>query len=470
MWDLLLTNGIVITVDPSHHLYQKGYVAVTGDTISAIGPMEELPAEATAKRVLDCAGHAILPGLIDGHGHGGHCLIRSLGEHLDDGWEVMAEDIYYRCSDPEFWRAEGALAAAERLKFGTTTGVSMIGNCPRMDTIEPLAANLEGSSAVGIRQLSGIGCAYGHYPKIARTWHPDGTFTDFATLPETAYKTTEQAVRELNGRFPRAVCIVATSRMGCRPGESVEANIRHNQEMLRISREYNVPLHAHAYQNDVQFLFDHNRDALTPNLSLTHSTGYSQRELDILAETGAYVFHGPTTHAHIVGHCPVQKMLEMGIHVAVVTDGTAPDRSYDLWRDMKNVQLFQRYEHRDGSLLPCGKVLELVTIEPARALGLDKLVGSLEVGKKADIITVDMEQPHLAPFGVMPVQRLVYHAMGQDVDNVIVDGVFMVENRRLTQMDERTILRDASAALERAMSRLGRPDVMENPHLYDLRQ
>ena len=119
-------------------------------------------------------------------------------------------------------------------------------------------------------------------------------------------------------------------------------------------------------------------------------------------------------------------------------------------------QIYQQWlESRQFSALPAG---------------LDKLVGSLEVGKKADIITVDMEQPHLAPFGVMPVQRLVYHAMGQDVDNVIVDGVFMVENRRLTQMDERTILRDASAALERAMSRLGCPDVMENPHLYDLRQ
>ena len=111
----------------------------------------------------------------------------------------------------------------------------------------------------------------------------------------------------------------------------------------------------------------------------------------------------------------------MGIHLAVVTDGTAGDRSFDLWRDMKNVQLFQRFRKRDGNLLPCGKVLELVTIEPARALGLDHLIGSLEVGKRADIIAVNVMQPHLAPF-VMPVQRLVYHAMGQDVDLVIVDA------------------------------------------------
>ena len=129
-------------VDGEHHLYDKGYIGVEGDTIAAIGPMEEL-GERTAARVIDCKGHAILPGLVDGHGHGGHCLIRTLGEHLDDGWEEMAETIYYRCTDPEFWRAEGALAAAERLKFGTTTAVSMVGSTPRVDSILPVQANLE---------------------------------------------------------------------------------------------------------------------------------------------------------------------------------------------------------------------------------------------------------------------------------------------------------------------------------------
>ena len=133
MWDLLLINGVVIPVDKDHHTYDKGYVAVDGNSIAALGPMEQLPQDATAARVIDCSGHAVLPGLVDAHGHGGHCLIKTLGEHLDGGWEAMAEEIYYRCTDGEFWRAEGALAAAERLKFGTTTGVSMIGSTPRVD-------------------------------------------------------------------------------------------------------------------------------------------------------------------------------------------------------------------------------------------------------------------------------------------------------------------------------------------------
>ena len=110
MWDLLLKNGIVITMDGERRIYDRGYVAVEGDTIAAVGPMEQLPLQAQAAREIDCSGHAVLPGLVDGHGHGGHCLTRTLGEHLDEDWEPMAQEIYYRCVDREFWRAEGAWA------------------------------------------------------------------------------------------------------------------------------------------------------------------------------------------------------------------------------------------------------------------------------------------------------------------------------------------------------------------------
>lgn len=470
MYDILLTDAMVIPVDPEHHIWEKGYIAITGDRIAALGPMEELGGELPqARQRISLKGHVLLPGLVDGHGHAGHCLIKTLGEHRED-WEDMAQEIYYCCTDEEFWYAEGALAAAERLKFGTTTAVSMLGSTPRIDRPEPVGANLEGSASVGIRQLTGIGSAYGAFPKRARVWEADGSFREYEVTPEMAWKTTEETLRRYNGRHPRQICIVAPGRMGLRPDESREMNIRHNREMDRLAREYDVPLHTHAYGGDVQFLYDTTPEVLTPRLSLVHSTGYSDRELEILAETGAYVFHGPTTHSNITGHCRVMEMLEQGVNLAVVTDGTASDRSYDLWRDMKNIQLLQRYRYKDGSLLPCGRVLELCTIEPARALGMDHLIGSLEPGKKADIIAVDVMQPHLAPFGVMPVQRLVYHAMGQDVDWVMVDGQVMMEHRRLTQVSEQAVLERAAAAFDTMMRRLNRRDILENEHLYDLRQ
>ena len=136
----------------------------------------------------------------------------------------------------------------------------------------------------------------------------------------------------------------------------------------------------------------------------------------------------------------------------------------------RNLQLMQRAKHQDTRLIPCGKALEMVTIEPARALGIDHLVGSLAVGKKADVIAIDAQQPHLAPFGPMPVQRLVYHAMGQDVNLVIVNGEIMMEGRTLTQIDEKQLIQDTKDVLAETLERAGHPQVCDNPHLYDLRQ
>ena len=469
MLDLLLINGTIITVDENNTIIPKGYISVLNGDIVDIGEMDKLQALPEAKKTMDLEGHAVLPGLIDGHGHGGHCLTRTLAEHMEE-WDDIAEHIYYSCTDEEFWYHEAVLAAAERIKFGTTTAVSMIGSTPRIDSIAPVEANLAGSVSTGIRQFSGIGSADGAWPKKARQYGEDGSFDEVSITPESAIPVTEKAVKQLRDKYKRGTCIVAPGRMGDRPNLSRETNILQNKEMYRIAEEYDVPLHTHAYSGDVKFLYETSPEVLNPSTSLTHSIGLSDEELDILADTGAYVFHGPTTYSNAVGHCKVMEMLERGVNLAVVTDGTAPDRSYDLWRDMKNVQMLQRFRFRDGGLLPCGKVLRMVTMEPAKALGIDKITGSLEIGKRADIITVDVMQPHLAPFGVMPVQRLVYHAMGQDVDHVIIEGELVMEHRVLTKVDEQKLLADAEKSFAKMFERLHRTDVIENPKLYDLRQ
>lgn len=466
MWDLLLTHGVIVTVDPEHTEYENGFIGIEKDKIVALGAMADLPGNVKAKMVLDCSGHVILPGLIDAHGHAGHSLIRSLGDGKS-GWEDLAQSIYYECTDPLFWRADGALAAAERVKFGTTTAVSMIGSTPRSEILEPLMAHFEGTAEVGIRELAGIGSPYGAFPKKARLWNRKTLIKEYEVTPEMAYETTESAVKLLNGCNSRQICIVAPGRMGHRPDESVEANIEHNRKMFEIASKYGVLLHTHAYDDDVEFLNRFTPEVLTPKLSLTHSTNYPDSTLDILEKTGVWVLHGPSTNMHIKGHCPVYEMLKRGIHVAIVSDGSASARSYDLWRDMKNTLLLQRFEHRNSSLLSCGKVLEMVTIEPAKALGLDHEIGSIEIGKKADIITIDYRQPHLYPFQ-MPVTRLVNHAMGQDVDNVIIEGEIVLKNKKLTRINEVDILERAKEAQDLMLWRLNKPEVLVNSNLYSL--
>ena len=150
MLDILLVNGTVITVDGENRVFERGYVAVKDGLIAGVGSMEELDTSALpeANRVMDMAGHAVLPGLVDAHGHGGHCLLKTLGEHYDDEWNEMAVHAYYRCTDTDFWYNEGALAAAERIKFGTTPAVSMVGSDPKIDSVAAVDANLAASCVV----------------------------------------------------------------------------------------------------------------------------------------------------------------------------------------------------------------------------------------------------------------------------------------------------------------------------------
>lgn len=469
MFDTLLINGCIITVNSENKVFDNGFIAFSGDKISALGSMNSLDGVIPeARQVIDMEGHAIMPGLVDGHGHGGHCIFRNYAEHIPE-WDSISEEYYICYTDNRFWYDEAALAACERLKFGTTTAVSMIGSSNRADIIEPLAQNMAGASITGIRHFAGTGAPYDAIPKKARRYNKNGSYVEYHVTPEMIIHTTEESVKSLNGQFNRAKCIVAPGRMGVRPSMDPKLNLWFNKEMFRIAMENDVPLHTHAFGGDVKFLEETLPEALNPLTSLTHSTGYDDEEIDILSKKGAYVFHGPTTFSNAVGHCRVMEMLEKGVNVAVVTDGTAPDRSYDLWRDMKNVQLLQRFRLRDGGCLPCGKVLRMVTIEPAKALGIDKLVGSLEVGKKADVITVNVMQPHLAPFGKMPIQRLVYHAMGQDVDNVFIDGEQVMKNRVLTKVDEMKIIENAMISDAITLERLNRPEVVDNPKLYDIR-
>lgn len=460
MFDLIIKNATVITVDPDHSLYQPGFVAVKGDRIAAIGPMEAFPEGAAAPKVIDADGLCVMPGLVDAHGHAGHCLTKTLGEtndtQFEDAWWLnMAEDIYFHYTDEFFWYAEGALAAAERLKFGITTGVSMLGSTPRPDSLENLQAHFDGAIKTGLRQVSGFGSCDGPWPKKPWVWDKD-TYKETTLTPEQMVENTERAVRELNGKHKRQICIVAPGSIGYNPkAETREFAIWKNKEMYRIAQEYGSPVHTHLYGGGVQFVYDTTPELLNPHTSLTHSTGLSEEEIKIFADTGAVLFHGPATRANIKKRCPVYEVLRAGGEVAIVTDGTAPDRSYDIWRDMKIFHIIHRCHENDPLLAPPGKILEMCTIIPARALGMDKEIGSLEVGKKADIIIVNTKQPHLAPFGVMPIHRVVYHAQGNDVDTVIVDGEIMMEGRVMKACDEVQVLQDADTAFNTMRTRLG---------------
>jgi len=459
--EILIVGAAVVTMDTERRVLEPGYIHVRGDRIAGVGAWQQgatevqVPGVSPRAELIDAAGMIALPGLVDTHGHAGHGLTKSIGEHLDDGWVPLVESIYYRYSTPDFWYAEAQLAAVERLRYGTTTGFSMLGSSPRADDPVYAARHMDGHRRVGGRNILGIGPANPPWPKRCARWAADGRLeAEYELTLERAVEVSEEVVRSYRAdpAQSRLLVQVAPSRVGNQPGFDVAANRWLADELKRIAADAGVMINGHAYGGDVDFAHEH-LDILGPGTMLAHCTGLSEREVEILGATRTAVSHGPSTRAFQRARCPVIELMRAGALVTISTDGSGPDRTYDLFKEMRTAMILQRSYFHDSSLLPPGQALAMVTIDAARGLGLDHLVGSLEAGKKADIVLIDAHQAHLYP-AIQPVHRVVYAAAGQDVDTVIVDGEVLMRGRRVLTVDETEVLdlanREALAAMRRA--------------------
>ncbi|MFO1192904.1 MAG: amidohydrolase family protein [Rhodoferax sp.] len=195
---------------------------------------------------------------------------------------------------------------------------------------------------------------------------------------------------------------------------------------------------------------------------MSHSIDLRPEDIAACVETGARIVHNPSAIMSIRGRCPVPELLEAGVTVALGSDGIAPDRSYDMFRHMFQAMHYHRRHFRDAGVLPHGKVLEMVTIDAARAIGMEHEIGSLEPGKKADIILVDLFKPHMVPLN-MPVYRVTCFANGADVHTTIVDGQVLMEDRRVLSVEPEAVLEDAQAATEAMLQRTGLQHLLDAP-------
>ncbi len=458
---ILLKNCTLITMDADRSVIHDGMVGVSGSHIEFIGSAKDQEAQEAlrlAEKVIDGKGGVLLPGLIDTHAHAGHGLTKTLGEGgvgEEKDWDVLMEQIYFQGSTPEFWLAEALLTGLERLKFGVTTGMNMFGSYPRYDDAENWEAHIEGMSTIGVRDILGIGTPNPPFPKTFRKWKNDSSYERYSLSHRDSFAKTEEAVRRYNGLNEGiTLCYPTPSGVGYREGLSLEEHIAQNRAMKEISEKYGVPLHSHSYSGDISFAQEHFPFILGPHLSLAHCTGISEEEIQLLSETGTSVCSGPSTGSYIMARCPVVELLEAGCNVTFCTDASAPDRTYDLFEKMRFGVRLHRVHFHDMGVLPAGKALEMVTIDAARALGLGDSLGSIEVGKKADLILVDTRKPHLYPIWQEPL-RMVYQASGQDVDTVLVNGKVLMEAGQVPHIDEESILKGAQEQAWMALHRLG---------------
>lgn len=463
---LLVADGLVVTMDPDRRVIEGGAVLIEDGRIAAVGGAATIRVAHPGTPELSARGKAVLPGLIDVHAHAGHTLVKTLGGGDSARWTQAVEEIYPRGATPTFWAADGALAALERLKAGITTGLSIFGAYgSRTDEPEHAEAHCASYRRIGVRHVVCPGVSPPPYPNRFARW--DGTTrTDLEVPLRRQLEVCESLVASQHGAADgmTGVMLCAPVAFSGRPGVTEETARQYDEvarEVRDLSRRLRVGFTQDGHKGGTV------RAAaaaglLGPDALLSHCIDLHEDEIAAIAATDTKVAHNPSANFSIAGRCPAIELMEAGATVAIASDGTAPDRSFDLFRHMFQAMHYHRRHFRDAKVLPPGKALEMITCDAARALGLDAEIGSLEPGKRADLAVVDLRKPHLWP-GDMPLYRLVCFAVGSDVDTVIVAGRVVMAGRRVLTVEEDAVLDDATREIGLALDRTGLRHMTETP-------
>ncbi|MCX5977143.1 MAG: amidohydrolase [Coprothermobacterota bacterium] len=432
--ELLIHSGIVVTMNPERLIIEDGAVAIDQGRITDVGDSKALRSQYSGKKEIDATHKIVMPGLVNLHFHADN-FSRGVGEHL--GLEEWIDTIYYpmlAAMTPDDAYKTAMLAYSEVIKGGTTTVNDMYIKLPSLAD----AAEKTGIRAV----LSSEGA-------------------DLIPGQETL-EDNERAFLERNNTAGGRILVVFGIEWI--PVCSAE----YIKKCRSLADKYGVGVHVHLNESkgEVQLCkekygkppveFVNDLGLLGPDVVAAHCVWLSDPEIELIAKTGTHISHNPVSNAKLGnGVARTIDYLKAGINVGLGTDDAPCNNNNDMFEVMKYASLFQKAIHTDASLLPSWQILEMATINGARALGLDKQIGSLEAGKKADVILVDTWTPALTPVfhgknsNVLP--HLVYVAHGDNVDTTIVDGRILMEGRKLLTVDENQVIEEATRAAHKVI-------------------
>jgi cytosine/adenosine deaminase-related metal-dependent hydrolase len=420
---IVVRDVTVVTMDAGRRIIEGGSITIDGERITAVGTA----VDGAAAEVIEGHGMVAIPGLIDTHAHADQSILRGRTDDLH--WIPFLRDHiepYLATRDPDTAVAAYRLAVLEMVKGGTTAFVS-----PNVDPRDDLAALVE--ATVPVR------------PVFAR-WTESAAALDAAA----------ESVARWDGADGGRVQMWFGLMVPRQPGDGYEPGFYESV----VGRGAGVAYHFCSEIEDLQYYVDtfgmrpaewaERNGALGPNVVLINCCWMDAVEIEILARTGTHVAYSPSaTTKMATGITPVVAFLEAGVNVSLGTDGGANNNSHDMIREMKAGALVQNSAARRAGALAAVDVLALATIGGARAIGREADLGSIEVGKRADIVLVDLRKPHTAPV-TDPVSSLVYAAHAGDVDTVIIDGRVVMRGRVVEGIDEEAVI----AAAERAAARV----------------
>jgi 5-methylthioadenosine/S-adenosylhomocysteine deaminase len=467
--DILIRNVTAVTMDAARRVMSNAWIAIKADQVVGVGSGAAAEsAYGNAKRVIDGSDMVAIPGLIDCHSHAGHGLVRSLGAGDGNAWFKACADIYAHHSTVEFWRAEARLALLERLKAGVTTSLTLLGGGADVyRTDDPAFGDVhcEATLESGLRTILAVGPGKRPFPlRFSRI--TEGRSDEHAISFSRQLEVSEILIERWNDVRARrtGICLIlpvyTAEDMAKEPGARSEIEMM-SSEISALRSKHNV-LFTQDGHSSGSIKIARDLGLTGPFALLSHSVNLTEEDIAALRDSGSSVVHNPSAIMSVYGRCPAPELIGEGVTVCIGSDAGAPDRGFDMFKHMAQCMHYHRRHFRDPAWMPPGKVLEMTTIDAARALGLDDTIGSIEVGKKADIVLVNMRKPHLYPPN-MPVTRLAHFANAADVDTVIVDGKVLLFQRVCQNVDDNEILDSANNELAQVLERAGLEHLTTEP-------
>ena len=433
--DIMIKNGTVLIMDAKNSVINKGLLCIDGDIISYIGTGNDKNFE--AKKIIDAKEGLVMPGLINGHTHAAMSLFRGLADDLPL-MEWLNNYIFPVESkmDADFVFTGTLLACAEMIMSGTTTFCDMY-------LFEEEVARA--AKMAGMRSLVGEVL----YDFDSPNYGP----------VENGLIYTESLIKKWKDDPLVSIAVEPHSLFTCSPDLLSASN--------DLSEKYQVPLIVHLAEtmNEVDEVrkrygkgpVEHLKSLglLGPRLIADHCVHLREDDIKIMAENGVKVIHNPESNMKLAsGIAPIPDMLSEKMIVGLGTDGCASNNNLDLFAEMDMAAKLHKVNTMDTTVMDALTVLRMATIEGARALGISEITGSLEKGKKADVIIVDTKKPHLTPM-YNPYSHLVYAVRGNDVSHSIINGKLLMEDRNLLSLDLLEVLENAREKSARVMEWLG---------------
>ena len=421
--DLVVTNGTVVTMDAQRHVIENGAVAVRGDSIVAVGPSADIAAQYDAAKIVDARGAIVMPGLINGHAHAAMSLFRGMADDLAlDDWlkkYIFPAEARNVTEDFVVWGTR--LGLLEMLRGGITTYADMY-------YFEDAVARV--TKEAGMRGVLGE------------------TILDF---PAPDNKTVAQALeytQKFIEHWKGDPLIVAAAA----PHSMYTCSAKTLQEAAALARRNHAPILIHLAEAPFELQLSREKYGITPvgylaregilgpDVTGAHCVWVDQADIATLVQYGVGCTNNPSSNMKTAaGVSPVVDMLAAGAAVGLATDGAASNNNQDMFEEMDLAAKLQKITRMDSRALPAEQVVEMATIGGARAVHLEKLIGSLEAGKKADLIVVDTTAPHATPmYNVY--SQLVYALKATDVRSVVIGGKMVMEDRKMLTLDETAIL------------------------------